>query len=237
MRAKVLGSAAEFRRRPARRVRPPVDAHLAQVFMRDLRSPAPPQLPIFRSRRQGELLARLLLGPERELTMLDLAVMLRTDLGTIVREVERLARAGILRLRRTPAGRVVARDTASPLFAPLARLVMHAFGPSAAVTEHFAKLPGIAELHLFGVWAGHYADETYPSGAYPWGLPESMGDVEVLVIGDVAHEAAFDAAQDCAARLGLPVHAVVRSRAAWREDDDPFLREIRSGLILRIPLP
>ncbi|MFC5184244.1 ArsR family transcriptional regulator [Actinomadura harenae] len=232
MRSNVLGSAAEFRRRPARRVRPPVDSHLAQVFMRDLRTPAPPQLPIFRSRRQGELLARLLLGPEREMTMLDLAVMLRTDLGTVAGEVERLARAGILRLRRTPAGRLVARDTSSPMFAPLARLVMLGFGPSAVVTEHFAPLPGIAELHLFGAWAGHYADDGYPSRG-----SEPSGEVEVLVVGDVSREAAFVAAQECAARLGLPVHAVVRSRARWREDDDPFLREIRSGHVLRIPLP
>ncbi|MFC4912169.1 hypothetical protein [Actinomadura gamaensis] len=232
MRSNVLGSAAEFRRRPARRVRPPVDSHLAQVFMRDLRSPAPPQLPIFRSRRQGELLARLLLGPERELTTLDLAVMLRTDLGTVVREVERLSRAGILRLRRTPAGRLVARDASSPMFAPLARLVMLAFGPSVVVTEHFARLPGVAELHLFGTWAAHYADETYPAGAH-----EPTGDVEVLVIGEVSREAAFDAAQDSAARLGLPVHAVVRSRTAWSEDDDPFLREIRSAPTLRLSLP
>ncbi|MEV5569597.1 hypothetical protein AB0L06_06080 [Spirillospora sp. NPDC052269] len=232
MRSNVLGSAAEFRRRPARRVRPPVDSHLAQVFMRDLRSPAPPQLPIFRSRRQGELLARLLIGPEREMSMLDLAVMLRTDLGTVVREVERLSRAGILRLRRTPAGRLVSRDASSPMFAPLARLVMLGFGPSAVVTEHFALLPGIAELHLFGAWAGHYADDAFPSAE-----GEPMGDVEVLVVGEVSREAAFDAAQDCAARLGLPVHAVVRSRACWREDDDPFLREIRSGPTLRIPLP
>src|SRR5690349_7297381 len=107
MRSNLFGSAADFRGRR----RPPLDAHLAQIFQRDLRTGAPPQVPIFRSRLQGELLARLLLGPEREMTMLDLAVMLRSDLGTVIREVERLARAGILTLRRTLAGRFVARDS------------------------------------------------------------------------------------------------------------------------------
>ena len=46
--------------------------HVAEAFLRDVRARAPVQLPIFRSRLQGELLARLLLGPVCELAMLDL---------------------------------------------------------------------------------------------------------------------------------------------------------------------
>ena len=223
MRSNLLGSAADFRGRR----RPPVDAHLTRILLRDLRTGAPPQLPIFRSRLQGELLARLLLGPERELTMLDLAVMLRSDLGTVIREVERLARAGVLTLRRTLAGRLVTRDPGSPLHEPLARLVMLTFGPAVVVGEEFGRLPAVAEVHLFGAWAERYE-----------GTPgDPPGDVEVLVIGGLSREAAFDASQEAAARLGLPVHPVVRTLAQWRGDDDPFLREIRAGALTRVHPP
>lgn len=211
MRSNAVGSAAEYGRP---RGRPP-----GAAFQRDLRAPAPPQLPIFRSRLQGELLGRLLLGPRREASMLDLAVMLRTDLGSVMREVERLSRAGVLALRRTLAGRLVSRDEGSPLYEPLARLVMLTFGPAAVVAEEFGRLPAVREAHLFGPWAARYA-----------GLPgEQPGDVEVLLVGDLGRETAFDAAQEAAARLGLPVHPVVRTPAEWADDVDPFLREIRAG--------
>ncbi|MQY05978.1 ArsR family transcriptional regulator [Actinomadura macrotermitis] len=216
MRSNLLGSAADFRRggRSAR----PLDSHLAQLFLRDLRAPAPARLPIFRSRLQGELLARLLLGPAREHAMLDLAVMLRTDLGSVMREIDRLVRADLLVLRRTTGGRLVARNPASPLFEPLAQLLALTYGPAGVLAEEFGRLRGVTGLHLFGAWAaGHQG-----------------GDVEVLVIGAVPPEAAFDAAQEASARLGLPVHAVVRSAAAWAGDDDPFLREIRAGRTVQI---
>lgn len=154
MRSNVVSSSATGpRRRPAPAA---IDSRLAQVFLRDMRTSAPPLLPIFRSRQQGELLARLLLGPEREMTMLDLAVMLRTDLASVSREVQRLARAGILSLRRVGAGRVVSRNTASPVYEALARLVMLTFGPAVVVAEEFGQLPGVREICLFGPWAARY---------------------------------------------------------------------------------
>lgn len=154
--------------------------------------------------------------------MLDLAVMLRTDLASVMREVERLAQANVLTLRRTLAGRMVSRNAESPLYEPLARLLMLTFGPAAVVAEEFGRLPAVRELHLFGPWAERYEGIPGPPPV----------DVEVLVIGDLPLDAAFDTAQEAAARLGLPVHAVVRPLAQWRDDTDPFLREIREGEVL-----
>ncbi|WP_242882201.1 hypothetical protein [Actinomadura litoris] len=215
MRSNLVGSAAEFRRRKGR---------VPDAFLRNARSPAPPQPPIFRSRFQGELLARVLLGPEREITMLDLAVMLRSDLGSVMREVESLADAGVVALRRTLAGRVVVRDTSSPLYEPLAQLIMLTFGPATVVADVFGRLPAVRELHLFGPWAKRYEGT---QGDPP-------GDVEVLVIGDLGPETAFDAAQQASARLGLPVHPVVRTLAQWQDDNDPFLREIRASPLIQV---
>lgn len=218
----MAGSAAEFERRTMRA--PAGDEHITRAFLRDVRARAPATLPIFRSHLQGELLARLLLGPEREVSMLDLAVMLHTDLGTVMREVERQVRAEILVSRRTMAGRLVKRNTGSPLYEPLVRLLALTFGPAAVVAEEFGRFPSVREVHLFGAWAERYGHRT---GDQP-------SDVEVLAIGDITPETAFDAAQEAAARLALPVHPVVRTLSQWRDDDDPFLREIRAGPLLRL---
>ena len=213
----MVGSAAEFRGRAAGAPTP--HAHVTRAFLRDVRARAPAPLPIFRSRLQGDLLARLLLGPEREMSMLDLAVMLHVDLASVMREVERLARADLLTLRRTLAGRLASRNTDNPVYEPLTRLLMLTFGPAAVAAEEFGHLRAVSEVYLFGAWAARYN-----------GVPgDQPADVEVLVIGEIDNAAAHDAAQEAAARLGLPVHPVVRTPAQWHDDTDPFLREIRAG--------
>ncbi|TDC87846.1 ArsR family transcriptional regulator [Actinomadura sp. 7K507] len=222
MRSNEVGSAAEFGRRAAGGSTG--YTQVTRAFLRDVRARAPAPLPIFRSHLQGELLARLLLGPEREASMLDLAVMLRVDLASVMREVERLARADLLTLRRTLAGRLVTRNAESPLYEPLTRLLMLTFGPAAVAAEEFGHLRAVRDVYLFGAWAARYN-----------GVPgDQPADVEVLVLGDIDHATAHDAAQEAAARLGLPVHPVVRTLTQWQDDADPFLREIRAGPLTKL---
>ncbi len=70
-----------------------------------MRSAAPALLPIFRSRLQADILAALLLRPDRELSLTDLATRLHAPLSTVHVEVQRLAYAGLL--MRREAGRSV----------------------------------------------------------------------------------------------------------------------------------
>lgn len=218
----MAGSAAEFERRALRA--PAEGEHVTRAFLRDVRARAPARLPIFRSHLQGELLARLLLGPKREMSMLDLAVMLRVDLASVMREVERLARADLLILRRTLAGRLVTRNTESPMYEPLARLLALTFGPAAVVEEEFGHLRTVQAVYLFGAWAACH-------DGFPGDQP---ADVEVLVIGEIDRATAHDTAQEATARLGLPVHPVVRTPAQWHDDTDPFLREIRAAPLTKL---
>src|SRR5438876_214474 len=128
---------------PVRRRRrgPGIDAHLAQVLMCDVRSTAPALLPIFRSRLQGEILARLLLGPARELGLLELSRLVRGDLASVAREVTRLSRAGLLTLRRVGAGHLVSRNAAHPLTGVLSDLLLPTFGPSVVLEQSYGSVP------------------------------------------------------------------------------------------------
>jgi len=213
-----------------------VDSRLAQVFLSDLRASAPPLLPIFRSRLQGEILARLLVGPDRELGVLELSRLVRGDLGSVAREVSRLSRAGILRTRlitygppgRPLSGRLISRNPESPLLEPLARLLLLTFGPAVVLEEEFARLAGLRRAVLFGDWAARYTGEE----------GEPPHDIDVVLIGDLDPLPLREAADRAESRLGLPINPVVRTPAEWLAAADPFLRDIKSApLVDLFPRP
>src|SRR5665811_2064615 len=64
-----------------------------------MRSEAPALMPIFRSQHQAALLAWLLLHPEHEYTLTELATKLDVPLTTLQREAQRLVGAGLLQDR------------------------------------------------------------------------------------------------------------------------------------------
>lgn len=186
---------------------------------------APPLLPLFRSRLQGDLLAALLLVPDAEHTLTDLARRTGASLAAVQREVERLEGAGLLRSRRVGPARLVRADPGSPAVAPLTDLVALSFGPVQILAEEFDGVAGIDELDVFGSWAARYQGER--------GRPPS--DVDVLAVGAPDRDAAYDAARRAEERIGLPVNVTVVSPARWAAGEDGFVRKVRSGA--RVPVP
>ena len=72
------------------------------VFMK---SPSPLLLPLLRSRAQGEVLAWIMLHPDDEFSLVELAAAVGVSPPTVMREVDRLvalgARTRLVRPRRT----------------------------------------------------------------------------------------------------------------------------------------
>ncbi len=94
-----------------------------------MRTAAPPLLPIFRSQLQGELLALVLLGQD-QMTVSDLARRLGAPFATVAREVNRLEGAGLLRSRRVGRARQIAVDDDNPAVRPLRELCDDRVWPS-----------------------------------------------------------------------------------------------------------
>lgn len=182
-----------------------------------MRSDAPPLLPILRSRTQGELLALLLLEPERDWTLSELARTLESPLTSVQAEVARLENAGLLTSRKIGRARLVRPEPGNPLLTPLTQLISLTFGPRPVITAEFA-LPNVDHVVIFGSWAARLAGE---AGGPP-------GDIDVLVVGDnVDRDAVYGAADRAEARLGRPVNPVLRSGAAWaNQASDPLIDEI-----------
>lgn len=184
---------------------------------------------IFRTRVQGDILARVLLSHD-PVAIADLARELPAPLPTVAREVNRLGEAGILTVVKHGRGSLVRGNDANPAVAPLRDLVAVAFGPRFVVAEEFTDLEGLVELAVFGSWAARYSGEKGP-------VP---GDVDVLVVGAVDRTAVYDAADRAARRLQREVNPTVMSVQRWtmsEETADPFVRDLRARPLVRLYPP
>ncbi|MFJ8748388.1 ArsR family transcriptional regulator [Streptomyces sp. NPDC102441] len=188
---------------------------------------SPSLLPILRSRTQGELLATVLLHPEREYSITELATGIGVTPTTVLREVERLVDGGILTDRRVGRSRLVRACTDTPLYRPLSDLMSVSFGPVPLLTEGLAGLEGVERAYIYGSWAARYNDEPGPPPA----------DVDVLVVGVPDADALFDLADEVSRRLGREVNVHRISAEAWEGgSDDPFLTSVRERPLVQLNL-
>jgi DNA-binding transcriptional ArsR family regulator len=183
-----------------------------------MRSDAPGLLPVLRSQHQADLLTMLLLHPDEEYTITDLARRLSVPQSTVSGEVRRLADAGILAVRPAGRSRLVRADTSSRLAGPLTELLTLTYGPHVVVADEFAGLEGVTLVIIFGSWAARYQGQR--------GRPPH--DVDVLVVGTPDRVALYTAAERAESRLGRPVNPAVCSPGQWPDPAEPFIREIKS---------
>jgi DNA-binding transcriptional ArsR family regulator len=189
---------------------------------------SPSLLPLLRSRMQGELLARVLLHPEREYSITELAEASGVTPTAVLREVERLVGGGILEDRRVGRSRLVKARTDTPLYRPLSEVIAVTFGPLPLLAEALAGLAGVQEAYIYGSWAARYRGEPGPP----------PGDVDVLVVGSPDADALFDLAEGVSRRLGREVNVHRISPASWSAADttDPFLTSVRERPLARLNL-
>jgi len=186
-----------------------------------MRSEAPALLPILRSQHLAEILTLLLLHPDSEYSISEVASKLGIPLTTVQRELTRLSSAQLIRERRVGRSRLVSADPASRYTRPLAELVTLAFGPRLVIGEEFRSLDAIA-VAIYGSWAARYEGT---AGRAP-------RDVDVLVIGEVPRRYLYEAAERAEQRLGLPVNPVLCSLSRWFTASDPLIRQIRSAPVV-----
>ena len=192
-----------------------------------MRSAAPALLPVFRSQLQADILAELLLNPEREYSLTDLAQRFGAPLSTVHGEVKRLTEAGLLRRRNIGRSAMVQANPGNRLVEPLAQLLFLSWGPLQVIANEFAELNGAERVLIFGSWAARYLQRPGPP-------PHDLG---VLVVGRPTRESVYDAADRAQQRLAMPVHPVIRPAEAWRDATDPLIQQIQSGPFVTVLVP
>lgn len=181
-----------------------------------MRSDGPALLPVFRSQHQAELLMWLMLHPEQEFSVSDLAARLGVPLSTLHREVVRLDEAHLIASRSQGRNRLVRANTGHPAAPALTQLLELTFGPKVVIGEEFA-IGGAQAVIIFGSWAARYAGVPGPPPR----------DIDVLVIGSVDRADLYEAADRAQARLGLQVNPVARTPKQWDEPADPLVAQIQ----------
>jgi hypothetical protein len=181
--------------------------------------------PVLRSETQARLLAAVLLQPEREVSIADIARETGADPGNLHAEVERLVQAGILADRRVGRTRLL-RAADSPLVRPLADLLVMGYGPKVATERVLRDLAGIQQAFIGGSWAARYHGE---AGRFPH-------DIDVIIVGTPDRDDATEAVASALGAIGHDAQVIFRSPAAWRDARDAFTRTAKAGPIVELEI-
>lgn len=182
-----------------------------------MRTEAPILLPLFRSRGQARLLARIFLHPDDRVSLNQLARELGIDPATVQREAERLEEAGILTSERVGRARVVSPNEESPFYPELSGLVFKAFGPVPVLRERLTRLAGVDAAFIYGSWASRYAGER----------GEAPGDIDLLILGTPDRRKLARLCREASEELGFEVNPTVLSHEDWDSDATGFIRSIK----------
>jgi DNA-binding transcriptional ArsR family regulator len=189
--------------------------------------PSIPSLtPLLRSDAQGELLALVLLHPEQEFTLSDIARRVGVSLPTVHAEINRLAVAGLVTDRRVGQARLVRGCTDHVLYRPLAELLELTYGPMAVLPDVLAGVPDVQEAYVYGSWAARRQGEPGPPPR----------DIDVVVIGRPTRDALTVAGAEAGRRLHREVNITRITPQVWGARQDPFVRTLTSRPLVALTL-
>jgi predicted nucleotidyltransferase len=135
-----------------------------------MRTSVPPLLPIFRSEMQVNLLGLLLLQPERNWTLQDLARTLDTPTSSVHRELGRAQAAGIIRRDDAARPHQFSAATDDSSYGPLTDLLRRSVGVENQLQACLSR-PDVHAAAIYGSWAS--------------GNRRPDSDIDVVVVGDV----------------------------------------------------
>jgi predicted nucleotidyltransferase len=176
--------------------------------------------PVVRQR----ILAATLLSPERSWYLSELAAHLRTSPSSLQRELETLAKSGILQRRREGRRIYFRAETASPVFTELRDL----FSKTAGVVPSLQ-----AELEAFGpkiTWAAIY-------GSIARGEERAQSDVDLLIVGAVSLQDLLPALRRAERQFGREVNVTRYSEEEFRvkrHSGNHFLSSILKNNLITI---
>lgn len=191
-----------------------------------MRTSPPALIPLFRSDGQARILAILFDRSRAPLSIGQIANLSRCPIPTASREVQRLARHGMVTITKVGRTQLVTANWTLPWADTLAQLVAQTVGLPAVIGRALRDVPGVEAALIFGSWAARHEGR----GDRP------PNDIDLLVIGDVSLDDLRDPLRPAEELAGLYINPTIISRRRWAAADDPFVSTIRERPLVEVPL-
>ncbi len=101
----------------------------------------------------------------------------------------------------------------------LQSLLAKLYGPPARICDTLAPIPGVQRAVIFGSWAARWLGTPGPA----------PHDIDLLMVGEVDHDAVWTAAADLTRELGMKVNPTIRTPDESDEDPTGFARQVKQG--------
>jgi predicted nucleotidyltransferase len=183
---------------------------------------APSLLPIFRSQHQLDVLGHLYVNAGKGFSLADITRATAVPQATVSREVDRLAKAGLVMISTVGRMTIAEANSDSPYFNDLQSILLKVSGPSTLLREHLSTVPGVEEAYIFGSWARRYEGEHGPPPA----------DIDVVVVGDSDPDDVDASCRAAERRLGMEVNTALFRPREWRSRRSTFVRQLKNGPLI-----
>ncbi|MGE5098044.1 MAG: MarR family transcriptional regulator [Betaproteobacteria bacterium] len=171
---------------------------------------------LFPAAYRRQVLALLLLHPERKLHVREISRLTGTTPGTMNKELSRLHEAGLLERERVGNQLRYSANRSHQIYQELAGILRKTVGIADVVLEALSPLAESIEL-------------AFIFGSVARGTETAGSDVDLLIVGGVDFGDVVDALHATQKRLGRDVNAKVYSRREWNaklKSGDAFTTEI-----------
>ena len=166
-----------------------------------------------------QVLALLLLHPDRKLHVREISRLTATTPGTMNKELSKLHEAGLLERERVGNQIRYFANRSHQIFAELSGILRKTVGIADVLIDGLAPLADSIEF-------------AFVYGSIARGSETAGSDIDLLIVGELGFGAVVDALHGTEKRLGRDVNAKVFSRREWNSkvrSGDAFAAEVLKG--------
>ena len=171
---------------------------------------------LFPNQYRRKVLGLLLMRPDQQIHLRELARVIGAAPGTLKKELDALCEAGLLRAERVGNQVRFCANTAHPVFPELQALIRKTIGLADALRLSLAPLAGrIDAAFIFGSMAS--------------GTESAGSDIDHMVVGDAGFAEIVDATYAAQATLGREINPKVMSASEWqakKAERNAFLQDV-----------
>lgn len=171
---------------------------------------------LFPNQYRRKVLGLLLMRPEQQIHLRELARVIGAAPGTLKKELDALCEAGLLRAERVGNQVRFCANTAHPVFPELQALIRKTIGLVNALRLSLAPLAG-------------RIDAAFVFGSMASGTESAGSDIDLMVVGDAGFAEIVDATYAAQATLGREINPKVMSASEWqakKAERNAFLQDV-----------